>query len=292
MVSVIIPTYNRAATIARSINSVLNQTYQDLELIVVDDCSTDNTEEVVKDINDLRIKFIRLDRNQGACVARNAGIEAAVGDIIAFHDSDDVWHENKLQIQLDAMKKNNADVCFCQLKRHYSDDKQTEKIFPDRDGNKFISHEQLCCAAYVSTQTIIGKKEVMQEHKFDPNVRKTQDYDWSIRASRNFTFYFVNDILVDQYLQKDSISMSGNKVVIETREYFLEKYKKEFVANPQFEIYQLQIIARVKAFMGEKPIKEMKRIYELRPNTTNKIRLNLTKLGLMKMMYRLKGYKL
>jgi len=90
-VSVIIPTYNRAHLVGRAIRSVLNQTYQDFEIIVVDDCSTDNTEEIVKGFNDHRIRYMRHDRNRGGSAARNTGIKASQGKYIAFLDSDDEW---------------------------------------------------------------------------------------------------------------------------------------------------------------------------------------------------------
>jgi len=90
-VSVIIPTYNRAHLIGRAIQSVLNQTYQDFELIVVDDGSTDNTNEVIKEFSqkDKRILYIKHDKNKGGSAARNTGIKAARGEYIAFQDSDD-----------------------------------------------------------------------------------------------------------------------------------------------------------------------------------------------------------
>ena len=90
-VSVIIPTYNRAYLISRAINSVLNQTYQDFEIIIVDDGSTDNTEEVIKEFQekDERIKYIRHKNNKGEAAARNTGIKAAKNEYISFQDSDD-----------------------------------------------------------------------------------------------------------------------------------------------------------------------------------------------------------
>ena len=100
LVSVIIPTYNRGRLILDSINSVLNQTYKNIELIVVDDCSTDNTEEILKSINDSRIKYVKLEKNSGACIARNKGIELSTGEFIAFNDSDDLWITTKLEKQL------------------------------------------------------------------------------------------------------------------------------------------------------------------------------------------------
>lgn len=100
VVSVVIPTYNRANTILRSIQSVLRQTYQDFELIIVDDASTDNTEEMVKSINDSRIKYIKHQKNRGGSAARNTGINEAIGNYIAFLDSDDEWLPEKLEKQI------------------------------------------------------------------------------------------------------------------------------------------------------------------------------------------------
>ncbi|NJN86713.1 MAG: glycosyltransferase family 2 protein [Leptolyngbyaceae cyanobacterium SL_7_1] len=96
IVSVIIPTYNRADLLSRAIDSVLNQTLTNLELIIVDDGSTDNTAEVVNSFNDSRIRYIPLGKNCGGGYARNHGIHLATGEFIAFLDSDDVWLPEKL----------------------------------------------------------------------------------------------------------------------------------------------------------------------------------------------------
>ena len=99
MISVIIPVYNREKTVKKAIDSVLAQTWKDMEIIVIDDGSTDKSAEVIKSIKDARIKYI-YQKNAGACAARNHGLDLATGDIIAFHDSDDVWHKDKLEKQL------------------------------------------------------------------------------------------------------------------------------------------------------------------------------------------------
>ena len=101
LITVIIPTYNRAHLIKDAAYSVLNQSYKNIELIIIDDCSTDDTAEVVKSINDPRLNYHRLEKNSGACIARNKGIELARGDYISFNDSDDKWLENKLEEQLE-----------------------------------------------------------------------------------------------------------------------------------------------------------------------------------------------
>ena len=100
-VSVVIPTYNRAPLIGRSIKSVLNQTYQDFEIIIVDDASTDNTKEVVSNFNDERIRYIQHEENKGEAAARNTGIKATRCDYIAPQDSDDEWIPEKLSTQIE-----------------------------------------------------------------------------------------------------------------------------------------------------------------------------------------------
>jgi len=104
-ISVIIPTFNREKLIGNSIKSVLNQTLKNFELIIVDDGSTDNTKEVVDKFQDKRIKYIKLDTNQGASNARNIGIKNAKGKYMSFQDSDDIFYPNKLEIQLNNIIK-------------------------------------------------------------------------------------------------------------------------------------------------------------------------------------------
>src|SRR5258705_13939604 len=102
-VSVVIPTHNRSEFLRSAIASVLGQTYQDFELIVVDDASTDSTAEVVVSFNDSRIKFIRHQTNQGGSAARNTGIRASKCDYIAFLDDDDEWSPRKLSKQVEVL---------------------------------------------------------------------------------------------------------------------------------------------------------------------------------------------
>ena len=113
LVTVIIPVYNRAFTIRRAIDSVLDQSYKELELIIVDDCSLDNTVQIVKSYRDKRINLICLPKNCGANTARNTGLRAAKGEYIAFQDSDDEWFKEKLEIQIEYMEKTRKKVCYC-----------------------------------------------------------------------------------------------------------------------------------------------------------------------------------
>lgn len=108
LVSIIMPSYNTARYIADSINSVIKQTYENWELIIVDDCSNDNTDEIVNSfLKDERIKYFKNERNSGAAISRNKALREAKGRWIAFLDSDDLWGPEKLEKQINFMKKNN-----------------------------------------------------------------------------------------------------------------------------------------------------------------------------------------
>lgn len=208
MISVIIPTYNRAGKIMRSVESVLNQTYRDIELIVVDDCSKDNTVEVLNEIQDERLRVIRLEKNSGACVARNTGIDAAKGEYIAFQDSDDSWRPEKLEKQLETLEKTGADVVFCRLERHDEETKSFEfktTIVPSIPAG-FVDKRELMIGSKVSTQTILAKREVFESERFSPDMPRLQDYELVVRLCQKSRFYLMDDVFVDLFLQDDSIT--------------------------------------------------------------------------------------
>ncbi len=291
MVSVIIPTYNRANTITRAVDSVLKQTYSDIEVLVIDDCSTDNTEDIVKSMNDSRLRYYKLERNGGACVARNVGIDHAKGEIIAFHDSDDIWYPNKLERQIGALEESRADICFCNLQRHYYDQQKPDEIYPGGLTTGFVSHHDCCMTPLASTQTIIAYAHVCREHQFDPKVKKTQDYDWLIRASKNYRVFFVEDILAEQFMQSDSISLGGYKKSLEARQYFLEKYKDEFLDDPIFEIRTHYAIAKFKTMLGLHAADDYLWVYRKEKSIRSLLMFLLSKVGLLKTMYRISGEK-
>lgn len=251
MISVIIPTYNRARTIERSVNSVLQQTYKDIECIVVDDCSTDNTKEIVENITDTRVRYYCLEKNFGACVARNYGVEKAKGDYIAFQDSDDEWLPNKLEEQFKYLVLNNADVCFC--KKYILDINGDFAIITRNELQQgFISREVLCSQSKVSTQTILAKRNVFNEFKFDPNLKKAQDFEWTIGTSEKYTFYFVDQPLVKQYLQDDSITIVGKNYQkdYEARKYIYEKYHDKYNNDKKLAYYLMKGLAYYKTIYG------------------------------------------
>ncbi len=213
MISVVIPTYNRANTILNSINSVLNQTYEDLELIIVDDCSSDNTQEVVESIGDSRIRYHKLEQNSGACHARNVGILMANGQYVAFQDSDDIWFENKLSEQVKAFDKNpDADMVFCSFRRDYG----LNRVVPDPSNlntSGKIFHT-LIKKNFISTITILCKKDVLEAlGGFDESLPAMQDWELSLRIACSYNIYHLKMVLAEAMISPDSISSKKARVV-------------------------------------------------------------------------------
>lgn len=215
LVSIIMPTYNRGKLIKRAVNSVLNQTHKNIELIVVDDGSTDNTKEVIKGINDNRIKYYSYKNNKGACYARNLGIKKAKGDYITFLDSDDEYLDNKVAVQLDAIIKSKSDINFCKFSSHNVNDELGIEI-PSKDKIKEFTtngiYNTLFRGNFISTEAIFAKREVFNSELYDEELPRLQDFDLVLRLLKNFKCEFVNENLFSQYIQRDSISSNPTKL--------------------------------------------------------------------------------
>lgn len=236
MISVILPTYNREKLIVDSIKSVLNQTYKDIELIVVDDGSIDNTVYEISKIKDRRIKLYSLPNNMGANYARNYGISKAVGEYIAFQDSDDTWFEDKLEKQMIMLKKINADIVCCALYSFpYGSKNSEKKKYPFRNESSFLSLKDITnINVNISTQTLLLKKECFEFAMFDVEMPRYQDWDLLLRLAKHCSIYYMDDILVNRYESSDSISLQPEKalkalnLIFEKNKGNIEKYPKEY----------------------------------------------------------------
>ena len=181
MISVIIPTYNRARSLQRAAQSVLEQTFRDIELLIVDDGSNDDTAQVVEALSDSRVRYLRQKENRGACAARNAGIRAARGEYIAFQDSDDIWHPEKLAAQLEQLLRTDADVVFCAFMRHEGEEEDCLPV--GLSDGKCLTYEEMLEHNYVSTQTMMGKRACFQTEMFDEAYPRLQDWELGLRLA-------------------------------------------------------------------------------------------------------------
>ena len=224
-ISVIIPTYNRGKSIIRSINSILVQTYHNLEILIVDDCSTDDTEYLISKIDDPRVKYIKLKENKGASFARNIGIKIATGKYISFQDSDDIYKTNKIEKQYINLIKKNSDFDFCKIRLHFNN--SFKVIFPRQYQQKSIAKkkiiEELCNGNFVSTQSILVKNTVIKNNLFDIDFPRLQDYDLALRIIPNYKVSYTKEVLVDLYRKEDSI---GNNLTKLRKSFYLLSLKK------------------------------------------------------------------
>ena len=287
LVSVVIPTYNRSRIICASVNSVLNQTYKNIELIVVDDCSTDDTERTIRSMSDTRIKYIKLERNSGACVARNTGIEKAAGTFIAFNDSDDEWLPEKIEKQLDFLQKNNADIVLCKMECRTPENKFIHN-FPEIEKDKQISYKELLKYNSASTQTIFGKAKCFKDMLFDSTMPRLQDWDETLRLSKKYSVFYQNEILVHTFFQKDSISTHPEKGVTAMQKLF-EKHKDAILSSPDIAESFFRKKASFVCKTGKNPTEEMKIILKYHRTPANLVKYLLALTGLYKILFNAKN---
>lgn len=230
LISVVIPAYNRGYIIRECIESVLRQTYQNIEVIVVDDCSTDNTVSVVKSIKDPRVQCYLLKKNSGACFARNYGVKQSSGVYIAFQDSDDVWKEDKLEKQLEFIENSGADFVFCGMNRNDPLNNRSTYYPSDFSDKNDILAELLENNA-ISTQTILLRRACMEEIQFDITFRRYQDWDFAIQAAAaGFKMAYMPYSFVNSTIQQNSISAtvkSGEAYI-----HLMDKHKELYEKYP------------------------------------------------------------
>jgi len=212
-VSVILPTHNRAALLKRAMESVLTQSYSDLELLVIDDGSIDDTETFVKQmiLSDNRIKYYKLPRNMGVSYARNTGICNSSGKYIAFQDSDDEWLPEKLEKQVLLLETLPEDVWLtyglvCSIDGDEKKTMNVKCIMPD-EPDLFRKMLMISCGD-LSLLSCLFRREVFEmSGLFDENLKVSEDREFFIRISRKGKYYCLSEHLVNRYRTKGSLKL-------------------------------------------------------------------------------------
>lgn len=268
LISIIIPTYNRANIIVKTIESILNQTYQEWECIIVDDKSADNTLDVLSAYakKDERIIAISNKRNKGAQGARNTGIETANGTWLYFFDSDNQMHPDCLE-QLSKSISDEVDVCACDSKIIDIDSGDTGKIMHSNcDGN--ISDDIFTGRCYVDfNHAIIRKSKILEIGCLDEDVPSMQEWDTHIRLSKICKYKHIPSALIDYFVGgKDAIS-SNPKREVRGRLFILNKHIEDWKARPQAFIRFYKQIVRYIRKNTDKEFKKnaYKELYALAP---------------------------
>ncbi|AGB39019.1 glycosyltransferase family 2 protein [Natronococcus occultus] len=206
-VSVITPTYNRAETLPRAIESVLGQRHEEFEHVIVDDGSTDDTPSVVEGYDDDRIEYVRLEGNNGANVARNEGIRTSSGEYVAFLDSDDEYYPGKLEACVDALE--SLPERYGGVFHGYDIYRGETYLGPEAtdDGRVTLSDlgEANVPGSFITTAF---RREVFEDvGLLDEAMASSQDYEFYLRVAREYDLYGLGTVLAKHYRQDDSISL-------------------------------------------------------------------------------------
>lgn len=204
-VSVIIPVYNKERYLANTIESIINQSYKDWEIILVDDCSTDNSAKTISRYTEKypNIVYHKQEKNGGAAVARNTALTLAKGRYAAFLDADDEWYPNKLEKQLEFMASNNTMMSCTALECVDEDGKPLNSIRPVK---RDISYEFLLKNTMIATSTVIVDRNKTGDFQM-PLRRRGQDYATWLKLLRSGENCLgLNDVLTKYRVMKDSLS--------------------------------------------------------------------------------------
>lgn len=281
-VSVVMLSYNHERYIAEAIESVLRQTFEDLELIIVDDASTDNSQQIIQTYaqNDPRVKYVFHTQNEGIAKTSNDGLVRVSGRYVALASSDDVWVENKIEKQMVAIKKfphhiiwgngqlidqNGQDLGIdfcCFVDPHHRRRHKSGNIFSD-----------LIKGNYISSQTLLFEKEVLSFFRFNEHFKYLNDYIFCLDLASQYPFYFMDDCLF-KYRRHPSNTTQTNKKVwqrdrILSQIYILKKY------SPRMKLKEK---SRTNFFLG-------KFLIENKPNWARKFILKSICLNPLKTSY-------
>ena len=226
LVSIIMPSYNTGRFIAETINSVISQTYTNWELIIVDDCSNDNTDDIVKQfLSDIRIKYIKNETNSGAAVSRNRALREAKGKWIAFLDSDDLWLPEKLEKQIAFMKENNCSYSYT----NYTEiDESSVPNGRSVTGPKKITKTGMYNYCWVGCLTVMYDAEKIGLIQIK-DIKKNNDYAMWLKAIKKADCYLLDEYLAKYRKREGSISNHGYAKLIK---WHYKLYREAEEKNP------------------------------------------------------------
>jgi len=228
LISIVIPNYNSSEFIVKTLNSVLNQTYKNFEIIIIDDRSNDNSVEIIKKYitsnPDIAINLICLDRNYGMPAGpRNIGVKNSNGEWVAFLDADDIWHPSKLELQVLAVNQNNSNFCSSKMTDFKNDSDIVFGNISTLSVNNITFFQQLL-KNRIPTSSVLVKKELMLKFKFNESkeYKAQEDSDCWMKIHENINHSIkLNNNLLFYRLTEGQIS--GNKFKMMMKNYMVLK---------------------------------------------------------------------
>lgn len=243
-ISIVIPTYNQSEYLQEAVESVLNQTYKNIEIIIVDDGSTDNTLGVVRSFDNNKIIYIQQ-KNKGASSARNTGIKKANGEYIAFLDSDDLWLKNKLRKQIDFIKENPeigllGTGCYQMINIGKMIHK---KIFPFE--NKILQKDLIKYNPFIQSSVMIRKNVFDDIGLYDEKFKESEDYDLWLRIAQKYKIANLPEALITKRYYEKGLCLSKDSKQL----YFVLKAKKNAISRGQYSKLYYSYILKSWIFM-------------------------------------------
>lgn len=257
LVSIIMPAYNAEKYISNSINSIIQQTYKNWELIVVDDCSTDKTTKVILNYKDERIHLLKNTKNSGAAISRNRALREAKGKWIAFLDSDDIWHPEKLERQLDFMIQNRYAFTFTDYRIQLNG----QWVPYINTGPDVVDRRKMYNYCYFSTITVMYDREVVGLIQIE-DLKKNNDYAMWLQAVEKTKCYRLPQCL-SYYIKHENSISSGSKLKLIKWHYIL------FHDGLHKNVFLSLVLTMNNVFHGAiKKVRYRKRIEEKKENET------------------------
>lgn len=259
-ISIIIPTYNREKVIAKTLDSVLAQTFEDWECLVIDDHSTDSTWKALEEYTckSPKIRIFKNEKTKGACGARNTGLYKALGDYVIFFDCDDYMNPNMLESLYNKIKE-GYDIVTCWTR--IIDINTRKKI----GAHKFIiegkiHYRLLSGEVYVNTDCALIKRDnCIKIEGWDENCPSYQEWDFHLRLSKNASYSTIQHEYVEYYVgSNDAISKNGIRAIM-GRLYILKKYEHEFIRKAPLSLfkYTIDVYSRLKIAKEDKKNEKM-----------------------------------
>lgn len=255
-VSVIIPTFNRPDFLQESIRSVLDQTYRNLEIIVVNDAGED-VNDIIEALGDKRVKYIRHEKNKGLAASRNTGIKNASGKYIAYLDDDDVYYPDHIEALVSFIKENNCKAAYTDAYRAHQQKKGDKYIITHKDipYSFDFDYERILWGNFIPVLCIMHEKACLNETgMFDEKLLSHEDWDLWIRMSRKFEFRHIKKCTCEFRWRTDGSTMTSSKEeeYLETTRYIYNKYKQFSQDKPNVLIEQQKTIEWRKSLVKSK----------------------------------------
>ncbi|MBO2640742.1 MULTISPECIES: glycosyltransferase family 2 protein [Shewanella] len=251
LISVIVPVYNRSHIIKRTLISIREQSYKNIEVIVVDDCSNDSDKlrEIIKSFSDINIIYTRHSQNLHGGASRNTGIRLAKGEYVAFLDSDDSWHPKKLEICLNYIEEKNVDFVYSQVEKigNQSGIVPSFSILKNESYTDYL----LVRNGSIQTSTIFIKRELLDYVVFDPELKRFQDYDFVLKLELNCnTSFFIARPLVYMF-DDDQIGRISNSYDYIPAKFWLNKIG-DHLSHKAYYTFLIGRVAQYEIYSGKR----------------------------------------